>query len=463
MSVHEVHEELTLRIERLAASGDGVAHDAGGRVVFVPASCPGDRVRVRITERRRAFARAELVEVLKPGPTRVTPPCPYVGECGGCSWQHLSYTQQCHAKAQRVRDAFARIAGVNTLGARRVPFAFHECPAPFGYRARARLGFRDGVVGYRRARSHTLCAVSSCAVLTPELDATLAELAAHPPAGRGELTLMAGDDDSGVSVSGDAGHANAVGDASAGHANAVNGARGNPVHHNAVSGARAKAPAADADGDHAVHHNATLRRARGNPVHHNAVSGARADHAIVLHVDGARVRVSAGGFCQANAPLRETLARAVFDAAGEGARVLELFAGAGYFTLGLARRFQKVLVVEAQGRATRDLRANLKAAGATHVEVATARAELELDGERARAFAPEVVVLDPPRNGLTESACERLAELAPARIVYLACDPATQARDVRRLLTRGYRLQTLTAFDLFPQTPHVESLALLLR
>ena len=383
-------ETERVTIERLAAEGDGVGRLADGRVVFVPATAPGDVALVRIVEEQPRFARAELVSVLQPGASRVEPRCPLVGVCGGCAWQHIAYTDQCSAKARRVADTFERVAKLALPG----PVECTPCPAPYGYRSRARLGFRDGVVGFRRTRSHQLCGASACPVLVPALDAALARLSDDPPAGNGELTLAAGDDGS-VCVTGD-------------------GRAGIPIGIDAP-------PAA------------------------------------------ARIRISPGVFFQANSALRQTLAEAVHTLAGTGARALELFAGSGFFTLGLAARFDRVLVVESQGLATRDLAENLARSGHANVEVLTGLAERTLEAPTVTGFSPDVVVLDPPRKGLDRVAADRIAMLGAPRIVYVACDPATQARDAARIAGHGYRLTRLRAYDLFPQTPHVESIALLER
>jgi len=380
---------LRLTVERLASGGEGVARAPDGRVVFVPATVPGDVVDVRVVEEHKRFARAALERVVEPGPERVAPACALVGTCGGCTWQHLEYTAQCRAKAERVRETFARVAGLEVPE----PVGCTPSPVPLGYRSRARVGFRDGVVGFRRAGSHRLCAADRCPVLVPALEEALRGLATAPPSGDGELTLAAGDDGT-VCITGD-----------------------------------------------------------GRP-----------GNAITIDAAGHTVEVSPGVFFQANAPLRSGLATAVHEAAGTGARALELFAGSGFFTLGLAARFERVLVVEAQGRATRDLACNLAQNGLRNVEVVTGVAERQLAGPRLAGYAPDVVVLDPPRKGLGRVSVERLASFAAPRIVYVSCDPATHARDVSRLaVAGGYALRHLQAFDLFPQTPHVEAIAVLER
>jgi 23S rRNA (uracil1939-C5)-methyltransferase len=140
---------------------------------------------------------------------------------------------------------------------------------------------------------------------------------------------------------------------------------------------------------------------------------------------------------------------------------LELFAGAGFLTLGLARRFDRVTAVEADPIAARDLRHNLGAAQLSHVDVVAARLPEALERPYLAEARPDVAVLDPPRSGLPPGCADLLCELAPRRLVYLSCDPATLARDVRTFADHGYSLEAVEGFDLFPQTPHVEALAVL--
>jgi 23S rRNA (uracil1939-C5)-methyltransferase len=184
--------------------------------------------------------------------------------------------------------------------------------------------------------------------------------------------------------------------------------------------------------------------------------GKLGEERIRIRVAGDALRVSAGVFSQANALLRADLADAVHRAAGEGKLALELFAGAGFLTLGLARRFRRVVAIESDPRAVRDLRDNLRTARIDSVEVRSARVEEALGSAPLVHLRPDVVVLDPPRTGLPRGV--DLA-LSAARVVYLSCDPATLARDLASLEKRGFRLIQLTGFDLFPQTPHVEALA----
>jgi 23S rRNA (uracil1939-C5)-methyltransferase len=180
---------------------------------------------------------------------------------------------------------------------------------------------------------------------------------------------------------------------------------------------------------------------------------------IELRVCGDRMQFSPGVFVQGNALLLDALAGAVHEAAGRGRLGVELFAGAGFFTVGLARRFERLLVVESEGRAVDDLRRNLLRAELRNVEVRGGRAERVLGSTRGA----EVVVVDPPRTGLPPGTVEALVGLAPERIVYVSCDPATLARDLGVLAKHGWEVAEVRGFDLFPQTPHVEAVAITVR
>lgn len=192
-----------------------------------------------------------------------------------------------------------------------------------------------------------------------------------------------------------------------------------------------------------------------------ALAASQASAPIALAVLGERVEISPGAFAQANALLLDALARHVVEAAGTGAEALELFAGAGFFTLALARRFGRLTAVESDPRAVADLARNLRAASLPHVRVVEAKSEIVLADAAAQRVAPEVIVLDPPRGGVGPRAGRDLARLRARRVVHVSCDPATLARDLRELVQRGFVVTRVTGFDLFPQTPHVEAVAVL--
>ncbi|MCS5638162.1 MAG: class I SAM-dependent RNA methyltransferase [Myxococcota bacterium] len=390
-----------MEILSLAAGGDGVARLAEGLTLFVPFAAPGDRVRVRIVARHRRFARGEITELLRAGPGRCAPRCGVFGRCGGCEWQHLDYSEQVAAKRDILRDALVRIGGWGAVP----ELSFTPSPSPYFYRARARWLTRSGAVGYRERASHALCAPDVCPILVSSLGAELSRLAGtepEDPAGEVEFEW----------------------EAIAGHDDHVRSTRLGP-------GGR-------------------LESAAGAP-----------HRGIELRVGGDLLTISPGTFIQANRLLHEQLHQAVIVCAGSGRHVLELYAGAGFFTLALARRFAAVEAVEASPGAVADLQSNLRAAGLDGVRVIEGDVEKVLAS--APAPAPDVVLLDPPRAGLSTEAVDRLAALQAPRIVYLSCDPATLSRDSAGLRQHGYALESVRGFDLFPQTSHVEALAVMVR
>jgi 23S rRNA (uracil1939-C5)-methyltransferase len=177
-------DRVELRIDSLASGGDGVGR-LEGRVIFVPRSAPGDLLRVRVGQVKPRFARAEIIEVLQPGPGRREPPCPYYGSCGGCSWMHLREETQQQARLQIVEDCLTRIGGLKGLP------GFESIPSPLHthYRVRARVAYQDGRVGFRSRGSHRVVDVERCMVLDGPTQLALQRLREAPPSGQGETEI----------------------------------------------------------------------------------------------------------------------------------------------------------------------------------------------------------------------------------------------------------------------------------
>ena len=409
-------ERLRLQVESLAFGGDGVGHDADGRVVFLPGVAPGDEVEATLVEAKKGYARAELERVIRPSPERVAPPCPWFeAGCGGCQWQHVALEAQQQAKAEVVRRALRHAGGeVRPLLA----------PAPaYGWRRRARLRWRGGVLGYAARRSHKLIDVPTCPQLEPPLEAALQRLRAGLmgalPAS-GELSLLLG--------GGGAVHAVLTG-----------------------RGVRAAAEAARTLVGEAIA-GIVLRDDEGVLT---VGSGA-----IDLGDDegGAPFWARADVFAQVSAAGNMVLRRLVREAAAplQGSRVLELHAGSGNFTRDLAAEAAELVAVEEASEAA--------ALGRRNLEARRLRADLRCQTALAAVSglsAPvDVVVVDPPRTGLEPGLAEALARLAPRRLVYVSCDPPTLARDLAAL---GMPLAHATPVDLMPQTFHVEVVAVATR
>ncbi len=394
--------------ERLAFGGDAIAHHEG-LAVFVMLAAPGDRVRARVVERKKKYARAVIEEILTPSPLRREPPCPHFGICGGCQLQHLTYEAQLEAKAGFVRDCLTRIGRIDW------PHQIEVISASeFGYRGRAQIkietalsdGKRNLRIGFNNAGSHAVRDIETCPILMPELDEALGRL-------RSALKDTGGaEKESGL-----------------------------PIILSEVEMAA---------GDRGVSFEPEVA---GLP------SGA-----LKRRVGGVDYKFSPATFFQANPLLLE---RMIVEAVGNsmGKLAIDLYAGAGLFTLQLARLYTRVIGVESDAGAAGFARDNLKENMISNVEFYNRRVENWLKNfieKRSESETIDLIALDPPRTGAPE-AIEHILRLRPAAITYVSCDPSTLARDLRGLLEGDYKLASIRAFDLFPQTYHIEIVAVLNR
>ncbi|HZR82116.1 MAG TPA: 23S rRNA (uracil(1939)-C(5))-methyltransferase RlmD [Candidatus Binatia bacterium] len=417
------------RIESLAYGPHGVAR-IDGKVHFVRGAAPGDEVEIAVREDRGSFAYADVVRVIRRGEARREPPCPYLPRCGGCPWQHVADDQQAAAKERVVRELLARVGGVADP---RVLPILRPSPA-FGYRRRLSLRIADGRIGFLAAASHDLVPIDRCLLAAPELEGSipLAQAwidALRTPLNRIEIAAT-GEGDR-IALVAQAEGAFATADAAATEAFLAREPR--------VAGATLRGRG--------------WRRAFGD------------DLVRVPLVDGDEMRLRAGDFSQVGDDANETLIRTVLDLVGPLARqtVADLYAGAGNLSIPLARRAGRVLAVERAASGAAAARANAERLGLANLEAIAGDVPQVLDQWGDEHVLLEAVVLDPPRSGAVE-AMPRIAALGPQRIVYVSCDPATLARDVKRLCGSGqYRLDRAQPIDFFPQTHHVETVALILR
>ena len=409
-----------LRVGALAAGGGCVGRAPDGRVAFVRHAAPGELVRARVTQDSAHFVRADAVQILETSPERVTPACPHAGpgRCGGCDWQHLSRKAQRHFKAELLATQLRRLAGIE-----REPVVEELPGAPDGLGWRTRVRFavdRDGRIGLRRHRSHDIELVEDCPVGLDELRAIASSLARWRGAREMEITSLGPGSTPLVAVS------------------TRDGARrrssSQPTLPVGLSGV-------------------------GLVIDGRSVGGP--DH-VVASVHHRRFRVSAGSFWQVHLAAPATLVDAVIDALGprEGERAVDLYAGVGLFTAFLAEAVGErgsVLAVEQDRGAASDARANL--ADLPNAVVRSQRVDPSLLAEHLGGA--DLLVLDPPRQGAGLASMQALCalEAPPRRVAYVACDPASFARDARVLIDAGWRLGELRAFDLFPMTEHVELVA----
>jgi 23S rRNA (uracil1939-C5)-methyltransferase len=430
---------ITLHIESLAYGGDAIAHLDDGRTAFVHGAVPGDSVEAEITEDRGRFVRAETRRVLEPSTDRVTPPCPYFGLCGGCSWQHVAYPAQLEAKRRMVVDALTRIGhlpNAEELVGPTVP-----SPSQYGYRNKVELVVDTTTgrprLGFHRAGSEEFVQVEEC-LLLPE------KYRRAPKALGGALRYITGEQDFGLTRV-----ALRVGTNTRDAEVALWGAPG-PFPRRPVATTLGQALRTTSLVRVLVKGASKERKIAGVEV----LSGKGAWRERLL---GTTMTVSAPSFFQVNTRAAESLVTLALDALGaDGSdRVLDLFAGAGTFTLPLAEMSGEVVAVESASSAVRDLRRNLEDQE-LYADVIGGDAGRELPA----IGKVDLALVDPPRSGLQSEAVDALAGTRARRVAYVSCDPATLARDAAALSARGYTLARATPVDMFPQTFHVETLAL---
>ncbi|WP_283137954.1 class I SAM-dependent RNA methyltransferase [Rhizohabitans arisaemae] len=417
---------IELEVGPVANGGWCVARHEG-QVVFVRHTLPGERVLAEIldepdaeTGRAPRFLRADAVEILRPSPDRVVAPCPFSGpgRCGGCDWQHVALPAQRGLKAAVVEEQLKRLAHLDwKVVVEEVPGA----PEGLGWRTRVQFAVRpDGVVGLRRHRSHTVEPVDECMIAHDEVEAVGVERRRWRGAATVEV-IASSTGDRAVVV--------------------------NPKGRRQVTLPQLDAEAA-----------VLVDEGRGR------VSQVRGRGSVVETVAGRSFRVSGIGFWQVHPGAAATLREALLAMGQlqEGETALDLYCGAGLFTAALAEAVGstgRVTGVESDPAAVRDAKHNLRDLPQVRIE----RGRVEDSLAAREEGSADLIVADPPRAGLGRTVVDGIARIAPGRIVYISCDPATLARDLAWFAERGYPLADLRAFDAFPMTHHVECVALLRR
>jgi 23S rRNA (uracil1939-C5)-methyltransferase len=406
-----------------------------GKAVFVPLALPGETARVRITQSKPGYATAEVEEIVSAAPERVTPACPHFGACGGCHYQHADYAAQLAFKQAILRETLAR-GGVS------VPDEIEVLAAePWRYRNRIRLAFdAAGNPGYRGRRSHAVIPVSECPIAAPlllEAAFAFARVAQRlaPTLRPTEIALFCDADETALLAS-------------------VFTASPAKLRFDELALAWREALPALAGAELVVEGRA------GQPPRTTAQWGA---DSINYHAAGFDYRVDHGAFFQVNRWLIDALVDCV-AAEQKGSLAWDLFAGVGLFARRLAASFDSVVAVESAPAAIAPLEQNLSGTGAKAVKAETVAFLLRnRKGQRPDLIVPDLIVVDPPRTGLGTETCQALSEIAASALTYVSCDPATLARDLRTLIASGYKIQSITLADLFPQTFHLETVVHLRR
>lgn len=445
-------EHITLAVDGLGSSGEGVGRWQGF-TVFVPYALPGEQAEVRITTVKKHYARGELVRLLTASPDRIAPLCPVYHCCGGCQLQHLSYAGQLQAKRRLVTDALAHIGGLAEV----VVHPVRGAADPWHYRNKMQfpVGWRQGkvVLGCYAPGTHDIVDTAACAIQHPANNAVAAAARAAiatlaiPPyderTGRGVVRHVLG------RVGTATGEVMVV---------LVTATDTLPQRAALVAALREKIP-----GLVSIVQNINPRRT-------NVILGDKTRvlwgrDAITDRLGPFIFRVAAPSFFQVNTAQAAVLYETAVAYAGlTGTEtVIDAYCGTGTISLFLARRAARVYGVETVAAAVRDARANARLNGVVNVEFIAGDATDVMPRLYEQGVRPQVIVTDPPRAGCTPAVLEAFAAMQPRRIVYVSCNPASLARDLAYLAAKGYRPQEIQPVDMFPQTCHVESVALIER
>ncbi len=392
-------ERIDVTLESWGRLGEAMGrHD--GELVFVLGGIPGERVSAEVVRVHRKYVSAIVAEVLERSPDRVEPPCPYFGECTGCQWQHLDYSAQLAAKREKVVDALSRVGGL-FLDEPEAPVA-ETLPSPnrYGYRNHARMTVsKQGELGFVNRESRKFVRIDSCMLMRPAVNEVLEELQDRC----GETTQLS---------------------------------------------IRAGGETTETKDSYLVQprlFNPDIKVTTGQKRYMETIGENR-------------FFVSSPSFFQVNVEQAARAAEVVREglALSDQDVLLDAYAGVGTFAVLLSPFVKRVLAVEESSAAVADAREN--AAPCPNVEFLLGRTENVLSDLPLR---PDVVVLDPPRSGCQPQALTSLLELAPSRVAYVSCDAETLARDLKALTTGGYAVEQVAPIDMFPQTHHVECVALL--
>lgn len=391
--------------------GEVVGRLADGRAVFIPFALPGETVRVRLVEEKRRFVRAELVEILQPAPERIQARCPHFGECGGCHFQHLPYATQLQVKATVLQEQLGRIGGLEHIAIEPAVAS----PLMFNYRNHIQFHLTpQGQLGFQAGRSNQVVQIRECHLPEAAINTLWPQLQIEAVPGLERVSIRVG-----------------------------------------------------AEEELQLILESSLPEAVEFSVEELPLSAVHLSPAGCLVLAGSEVtafeilgrvfQVSAGAFFQINTLQAEAMVRHLLQQLPleKGGTVLDVYCGVGLFSAFLAEKASRLVGIEASPYACENFAANLDEFD--QVELYEASAEEVL---AAIDFSPEIIVVDPPRTGLSQAALNGLLRQKPVWIAYVSCDPPTLGRDARRLAAGGYELIKVTPFDMFPQTYHTESISL---
>ncbi|MCL2367431.1 MAG: 23S rRNA (uracil(1939)-C(5))-methyltransferase RlmD [Oscillospiraceae bacterium] len=432
----------TVTIKGYASDGAGVAR-IDGQVVFVKGAMDGETCEIRILRVAKQMAWAKIETIISPSPQRITPVCPAFGPCGGCDFQHMTYEEELRLKRQRVIDALARVGDLDIPVGEIIAAERQD-----SYRNKAIFAVGQGadgtpVTGFYRRRSHQIFPVTACRIQGEAANCAATALREWMAA----YDVAAYDEGSQTGII---------------RHLFVREARGMGKSAVCIVVTRADLPQTEALIAAIRRHCPTVssimlcvNQETGNVVLRGRFSTLWGDDHLVDTLAGLRFRLSPRSFFQVNPAQAERLYAKALDYADlTGAEtVLDLYCGTGTITLIMAGRAKYAIGAEVVEQAVLDARENARINGIENAEFRLA------DAADITHLSPDVVVVDPPRKGLAEQVISQIAAMAPRRVVYVSCDPATLARDLARFTALGYRTREVTPVDMFPRCAHVECVA----
>ena len=405
------NEDVT--IERIVAGGDGMARLADGRVIFVGGTITGERVRVEITTNKKDFARGVALEILDASPHRVSAPCKFVAAgCGGCSWQHLAVTEHMSTKVAIVQEALRRTAKLSETDASSLVKTGGSVSSQASRTTLRMAVLQNGKLGFRRGLSNELVETNPCLIAHDLLNEIIATVKVKNAT---EVTLRC---------------------------SASTSERGVWLHDEHGRGQVTGLPKGVGVGIESLVHEV---------------------------IAGVKLRVMMTSFFQSSHEAAELLVAAVRAAAGERAlsgvdgRIIDAYGGVGLFAATLLSADVPVSVVESSESSCRDAAVNLSKHLAETRDTSQPSEIVHSNIEQWSPVAAGLVIADPARTGLGPLAVSRLVETKAPRIVLVSCDAVAGARDLRLLIDTGYELEKVTVLDLFPHTPHIETVSVLQR
>lgn len=414
-----------LRIDRLVYGGSGLGF-LDRQAVFVPFSAPGDDLEVEIVSRKKGVHWGKIREIIAPSISRTPPFCSHFTKCGGCHWQHISYTDQVAWKQRIMEDTICRLGGITHVDVK----SCIPSPEDKNYRHRIRLHVdtdsQRSQIGFYRPGSHKIVPIDDCPILAPGMNSLLKQLSAllkeYPTPNLTEIEM-------------------------------VQGNKGRPILHLRSKGRLS-----------------SLSELQLLPVDGivfdsgNGKETIQGKDFVNISVGDMEFQAGSNVFFQANLGLLPTFADKILEMIGRCDQALELYSGIGIWGCLLSDRVGKLLAFESNPLAAHDALTNLRNLKIGNIVSHTTSAKAGLSMMLKKGIMPDLIIMDPPREGLSKNVCRKLLELKPEQMVYISCNPATLARDLKMLLSDGqYRIDQIQPLDMFPHTYHIECIVRLIR